>query len=751
MATVVADADVLVGADVSKFARELKRKADPIIRAIREKISVQADMSEARNDVNNFKRTINRGKDARLNVKADVDFDRDVQKGLVGTFAKFGDLAGTIFSAAFGRGIGAVGDASKGIGDITKNAVEGLAGFVQAGAAAVAIAAPLIAAFVGLGVVIGAFVGAIGAAAAALVALAPGVIGPAILAIGALTLGFRGFDAVLSAIMSGKLEDFQKALEGLSPAAAAFASNLRPLVGLGELLQERLFAGLAERVGPALQQLAGKARDAFLGIADAANQVLGKLFEQLASPKNVQALGRVADATISIFQSIGDAVGPVVQGIVDAMAAAAPGVKLIGKAIGTSLGRIGEVFSNLAANGTIDRIAIAFEHLLSASGEALAQAFEELALAAPDVLEAFVPLIDTIPLLATIFADLAKSGVLTELFTLLRDVLKEIAPQIPFLAQSFVQFLQALGPLLPPLTQLIVLLSAGIFKEFAIIVSGIGFSLLGLQVAFSAVLATLGLFRSGFEIAFGSIRSVIGSFISFAVGQFNSLVGFFGALTGRIAAALGSLAGTLGNIGRSAINALASALGASSGVIGNIRAVGSAIQANIQGIVGRLGAIGVNAMNALADGLKNAGKTAIDRAKSIASSIVGAVGGILHIGSPSRVMIQFGEWISEGLALGIAKAGSLPVAAASQVSSATGQGFGIPRFGDGGLVTKPTLAMVGDKGPEVIIPTQKLAGTAAATTNISRTVSPTINVTSADGDPEALANRIMRRLVAVGV
>ena len=37
-------------------------------------------------------------------------------------------------------------------------------------------------------------------------------------------------------------------------------------------------------------------------------------------------------------------------------------------------------------------------------------------------------------------------------------------------------------------------------------------------------------------------------------------------------------------------------------------------------------------------------------------------------------------------------------------------GINIPGFADGGIVTRPTLAMVGEKGPEAIIPLSKMGG-----------------------------------------
>jgi SLT domain-containing protein len=37
----------------------------------------------------------------------------------------------------------------------------------------------------------------------------------------------------------------------------------------------------------------------------------------------------------------------------------------------------------------------------------------------------------------------------------------------------------------------------------------------------------------------------------------------------------------------------------------------------------------------------------------------------------------------------------------------------IPAFAEGGKVTKPTLALIGEKGPEFVVPEKKLPGLAA--------------------------------------
>ena len=55
-------------------------------------------------------------------------------------------------------------------------------------------------------------------------------------------------------------------------------------------------------------------------------------------------------------------------------------------------------------------------------------------------------------------------------------------------------------------------------------------------------------------------------------------------------------------------------------------------------------------------------------------------------------------------------------------------GINIPGFADGGIVTRPTLAMVGEKGPEAIIPLGKGIGGAGMTINVSGGISTSAQI-----------------------
>ena len=55
-------------------------------------------------------------------------------------------------------------------------------------------------------------------------------------------------------------------------------------------------------------------------------------------------------------------------------------------------------------------------------------------------------------------------------------------------------------------------------------------------------------------------------------------------------------------------------------------------------------------------------------------------------------------------------------------------GINIPGFADGGIVTRPTLAMVGEKGPEAIIPLGKGIGGAGITVNVTGGISTSAQI-----------------------
>ena len=62
----------------------------------------------------------------------------------------------------------------------------------------------------------------------------------------------------------------------------------------------------------------------------------------------------------------------------------------------------------------------------------------------------------------------------------------------------------------------------------------------------------------------------------------------------------------------------------------------------------------------------------------------------------------------------------------------TGGGLSIPAMANGGIVTSPTLALIGEAGPEAVVPLNRANGMGGVTINVN------------GGDPQAVVNALRR-------
>jgi len=70
--------------------------------------------------------------------------------------------------------------------------------------------------------------------------------------------------------------------------------------------------------------------------------------------------------------------------------------------------------------------------------------------------------------------------------------------------------------------------------------------------------------------------------------------------------------------------------------------------------------------------------------------------------------------------------------------SRQGGGAAIPRMADGGIVTSPTLALIGEAGPEAVVPLSRMGGTGGVTINVN------------GGDPNAVVDALRRYMLQNG-
>jgi len=799
VATTVADADVLVHADVSVFARELRKKIAGIVDSILAAVDVHADTDEAEDDVKNLKRRIESGKPAKIDVEVDTtgalieverlkrridktehiqvkaDVDKDSRRGILSTFIQLGNTAASFFTKSLVSGLSSL----KEVGQRVFTSV------ASAGALLI-IALPLIsAAVVGL---IKVFL--------ALLPLAAAIPGFLLAAGGAAAVAFLAFRNLTEAI-SGDAEAMRK----LPPAAREVVSVLRSFLPvfneIQQSVQQKLFTGLA---GP-IQQLANAVlpglRTALDSIATSINTGIVASLNVLNSAAGQSKLNQIFGSTAKTVDSLVTTTLPALTNAFLSVAAA--GAKIAEKIAPKIAGKITEIadrITKFAESGGLERAfdrAVEFAKDLLLTLRLIGEIIKEIG---GGILSGFTALFPG-------KSSEEQFGSLIKSLQILRDLLKEpivqealkgigialvviaaaiVAAALAFgllviaivkTVQFFLQLTTAIGTFITGTISLFTGFITTIINFFVTLTTTIGThinTIVGFFAALPAriiavISALVSIVAGIFSNVFNTARSIVASGI-------NAIVSFLASLPGRAAGAVSAIIGILANIFNSAMNAARNAVSAGiNAIVGLARGIGG----RIQGAVGNLGGLLVGAGKAVIQGLINGMKSMFGSLASAASKVAGIVrdhlpfspakkGPLSGKGAPEKSGEAIGRNLAAGLETSTPTAGKAAFGTAEAIEAAfqsivrdllssgggTGTGMRIPGFGDGGLVTRPTLAMVGEKGPEMIIPTQKPAASAASSSTVNRTLSPTINVTSAAADPEVVANRILRRLVAVG-
>lgn len=121
-----------------------------------------------------------------------------------------------------------------------------------------------------------------------------------------------------------------------------------------------------------------------------------------------------------------------------------------------------------------------------------------------------------------------------------------------------------------------------------------------------------------------------------------------------LARALVSAGGQFLSVGKQLISQLSNGISSAfSSLIGKVRGFAKRIPRAIKSGVGSLVSIGKNMIQGLWNGISSAFNSVISKVKAMAAKLPTAVKKVLGISSPSKVFMELGQWIPEGLALGI--------------------------------------------------------------------------------------------------
>lgn len=141
---------------------------------------------------------------------------------------------------------------------------------------------------------------------------------------------------------------------------------------------------------------------------------------------------------------------------------------------------------------------------------------------------------------------------------------------------------------------------------------------------------------------------------NFVTSSISKIIGLVGRMAGRARSALSNLLPTLRNAGTQALNGLRTAVEQG---IAKVLRLANDLPGKIKRGIGNLGSLlrsaGADLIRGLINGMESLIGRALDIARNAANKIKDGIKSALSIGSPSRIMVKFGEWTIEGLIIGM--------------------------------------------------------------------------------------------------
>lgn len=189
----------------------------------------------------------------------------------------------------------------------------------------------------------------------------------------------------------------------------------------------------------------------------------------------------------------------------------------------------------------------------------------------------------------------------------------------------------------------------GFFQRLGPAIAGLPFQLLATSISITLKL---------WEALITVVGAVVNAFASIP-GAINSVSAGFSNLAASVS---GALSGALQSAIAWGSNMVSQARSAMQNVV-------TSIGSTLRGAVSTVATIGRQIVQGLANGIRNAASLVVSALKGVVQSAINAAKAALGIASPSKLFMQFGEWTSEGYAIGVESGISLATRAIDKLTS----------------------------------------------------------------------------------
>ena len=753
MAGEIGKATIEIVADLDKFPADLRRKLKAAFAEGVKGVDMHGLSDEATKEGERAASAAGHS----FERKAKTEFDRAGRTAGRGLLSAIGDIfrrdrsssggIGGVFKDLFQGAQNSISDGINKIQALGSQATSALSGVFGGGGdimgtlkvAAIAAAVPAVFALAGALVHLSGILLALPAAFGVLAA----VIAP-------LIIGFHGFGEAIGAGLSGNVAKFHKAIKDLPLGMQAVVKEVvgfrSAFTQLRKDVQQSLFSELVGQVRPTLAALLPVLARGLVHVGGALSEFIAGFLKVIRSGDVLAVFQRIFLTAARVVQTVGPALNNLFHALFRTMGAGAPFVERLFKGLAEGINRFAGFLNRIIADGrfqtflenafTIGRKLIT---ILGKVGELIGAIF-----GGQNVADSSAGFLDNITEALQHLIDFFKSD----------DGKKAIA--------DFLKTVKSIGEVVAFLGSAIAF-TIRLFDQFGSGVDTVGKALASFFGAIGSAVVTA--------------VSAVGSFFTDTIPSwFNAVVDFFQKLPGRIGDALTSLAaliwGAIVGAVKGVVDEVFSQIGRLIGFFLSLPfLIGQAIQSipgvftSVVNFFSGLGAKVRGLVGDVASSIGDAFKNGFEQAKNWVLSGISAVSNFLHrlpgiitgIGPAMRsAAASIGHRIGEGLS----QIGNFASDIGHKIVSTVKGGVNsiirsinsgiadidnrlpislprLPMLARGGVIDSPTVALIGEKGREVVLPltdpqrTRELAAQSGLTKILGAPpVSPTVNVTA---------------------
>ena len=173
--------------------------------------------------------------------------------------------------------------------------------------------------------------------------------------------------------------------------------------------------------------------------------------------------------------------------------------------------------------------------------------------------------------------------------------------------------------------------------------------------------------------AVATVVQVLSGALQVLVSIGGAVVNFFSGLPSSVNAVSAGFSALASAVSGALSGALQSAIAWGSNMVSQARSamqnVVASIGSTLRGAVSTVATIGRQIVQGLANGIRNAASLVVSALKGVVQSAINAAKAALGIASPSKLFMQFGEWTSEGYAIGVESGIGLATRAIDKLTS----------------------------------------------------------------------------------